>query len=376
MILTPDSNMSLHRKYPQILPNIDVDLSSAKLTLEGYQMLEVEYLTLGLYRPLTGFPDYDDIHAVMENWELASGEFMPMLPLLSVSEQDYQSIPEAGKISLIFEGKIVGELDVTSKFKFDVNEYIQAIYPQVDVNHKGIQHLSRHSSWMISGVPSLYEGSLHFFGGGLRILPHQIREWLSAHSWSASPVFSTTNAPHRAHEYLQRTILEVFGSLVIQPLEVIDGYAKLPFEAVSRSYRYMVNHIYPHDRVLLCSLPSIPRSAGPRSTMLQALIRSNFGFTHQLVGRDHEGYGDFFGLYDSQNIFDLHGHRVDLTPICLEGPFYCTICDGCATEKTCAHPSHRQELSGSLIRDYISRQELPPSYLIRPEIARYLQETS
>ncbi len=85
------------------------------------------------------------------------------------------------------------------------------------------------------------------------------------------------------------------------------------------------------------------RYAGPREGLLHATFRQNYGVNNMLIGRDHAGVGDFYGLFEAQDIFD----RIPVTgdaakdllckPMKIDWTFYCHECDGMASLRTCNH---------------------------------------
>src|SRR5690625_704830 len=138
------------------------------------------------------------------------------------------------------------------------------------------------------------------------------------------------------------------------------------------SYRSVLDNYYPKERSVLSPLRVTYIFAGPRETVLHALIMKNYGCTHALVGRDHAGIGDFYDKYASHSIFD------DFTPEELgidvrlyHEVFYCTRCDSPATTQTCPHDKqYRINMSGTGVRDLLRYGVLPPKEIVRPESAR------
>ena len=111
------------------------------------------------------------------------------------------------------------------------------------------------------------------------------------------------------------------------------------------------------------------RYAGPREAIFHAIIRRNFGCTHFIVGRDHAGVGDFYGKYEAQDLIKTVESELGIAIRYMSGPYYCDICKGIVTEKTCFHldsePSAINEISGTWLRQVLMNELTVDDHLVR-----------
>ena len=334
-------------------------------------LLEIENIANGVYSPLTGFPNINNINSIFENWKLKNGVIFPIPPLCHINKETYNSISEGEIVILNYKNNPVAVIELEEKSKFDKSKYIKNIFRTFDPSHPGVSFIKAANEYIITG--SIHKlGPNNYFYDKDALTPLQVRDVINKKKWQKVIAFSTTNVPHRAHEHLQRIALNVGGGLFIHALNQIGRKPKFTKMQIKESYSALIKNYYPVDKVLFSFLPTIPRSAGPRSSFLQAIIRQNFGCTSQIFGRDHEGFKNTYGEYESQMIFEKFP-VLKLEPLSLKGPFYCEKCMLVVTEDTCNHDSkYKKEISGSLIRKLIEEGKYVSEYLMREEVCRII----
>jgi sulfate adenylyltransferase len=346
------------------------------LNLNFDQYLEVENLATEVFSPLSGFMNEDDFHSCVEKLRLTNGAVFSIPVVLDISSEERDQIKGMKEVPLIHNGERIGSLFPTSVFKMDCEKVVKSVFGTDDQKHPGVKYYFSMKEHLVGGKVELLKkiakpNSKH------ELTPAEARAAFKARGWKRIVGFQTRNAPHRAHEHLQKTALEICDGILIHPLIGKKKAGDFSPAAVIAGYEALIEHYYPQNRAMLATLSTVMRYAGPREAVFHAMIRRNFGCTHFIVGRDHAGVGGFYDKYAGHRLirsFDDLGIEV----LCLRGPYFCSKCDSIATDQTCphgdAHPEYTAEISGTKIRGYLSREMEVDTKLIRPEVVEALRK--
>ena len=369
----------LDREVGERLPEGDV-LTALRAEARTLPHLEVGQrelsdlfmLAAGALSPLDSFMGELDYQSVIETGRLAGGQPFT-IPIVLRAE----SAPSAERIGLFVGDQPVGILDVTSVFQTSPDAEALSIYGTTDLAHPGVRVLQDSGRWALAGtVAALARPSSGF--PEYDLTPVQVRAVRAARGWRTMVGFQTRNPVHRAHEYLQKVALEVVDGLLLHPLVGETKSDDIPASVRMSCYEELLRGYYPADRVLLATNPAWMRYAGPKEAVFHALVRRNYGCTHFIVGRDHAGVGSYYDTYAAHRIFDQYAPgELGIEILRFEHTFYCSICGGMASTRTCPHPaeSHRT-LSGTAVRKLLAEgKDLPPEFT-RPEVARVLLDAA
>ncbi len=357
------------RQRAQKLPAIQVSPMTAS---------DLELIGVGAFSPLTGFMGRADYERVVERMRLTSGLVWTIPVTLSVEADTARSLKEGTEIALKEGDKIIAVLELAEIYPYDKGREAQQVYRTQDTAHPGVARLYRQADYLLGGDIWLIdwpESAQRDFAE-FRHTPAQARRMFAHRGWKRVVGFQTRNPIHRAHEYIQKTALEIVDGLFLHPLVGETKGDDIPADVRMASYQELLRDYYPADRVVLGVYPAAMRYAGPREAIFHALARKNYGCTHFIVGRDHAGVGNYYGTYDAQHIFDEFSMvELGIIPLFFEHTFYCRKCGQIVSSKTCPHdPTEHLVLSGTQVRQMLERGEPLPPEFTRPEVSRVLIE--
>ena len=352
-----------------------VEKAAASIRLTERQQCDLEMIAVGAMSPLEGFVTEANYHSICDSMRLTNGTVWPIPITCGVDDAAADRISVGDRVALNDDqDRLLGHLTVREKYRQDKRKQAVKAYGTEDVAHPGVKVLMEEGDICLAGPIEVVTPRHDPMFCEHRLAPAQTRSEFERRGWQTVVAFQTRNPIHRAHEYLTKCAQEITDGLLIHPLMGATKEDDIPGEVRMQCYRVLIENYYHPDHTMLSIMPAAMRYAGPREAILHAIYRQNYGCSHFIVGRDHAGVGDYYGTYDAQTIFDeLPQGGLKIVPLRFEHAAWSKRAGCMVSGKTFPQIEGDQIfLSGSKVREMLTRGERPPAEFTRPEVADIL----
>ncbi len=383
------------------------ELEAEKKKAEGLTKLNISsrakgdliMMGIGGFSPLDGFMTQADWKGVCDNFLTADGTFWPIPVTLDASADDAAKINVGDEIALFDPEReeFMATMKVTEKFEmteadktFECEKVFmgegtataEEFWKIAKDDHPGVQMVMEQGAFNLAGpVKVLSEAEFPTEYPDVYQRPAESRAIFEERGWTEIAAMQLRNPMHRSHEYLCKIAIEVCDGCFIHSLIGNLKPGDIPADVRVKCIDALVKNNFVEDKVVQGGYPLDMRYAGPREGLLHATFRQNYGCSRMIIGRDHAGVGDFYGMFEAQTIFDKipapaeEGKALLCTPLKIDWTFYCYKCDGMASLRTCPHDKeHRVLLSGTMLRKMLSEGGDLPDHFGRDEVVAILRE--
>jgi sulfate adenylyltransferase len=357
----------------------------------------------GTLSPLTGPMDEETWHYVLDNDAIDFGfrHYAWTAPIsFPVTDEESRRLKIGHSAALVYEGNIVAVVRVSSVFDWDKPKHVEKFYGTSQTNHPGAHMImddprSRLVGGELWALPQQVDAEY----GEFVLSPRQVRTLIAERRWERALAFQTRNPLHRAHEYalvagVERLTREgAFAGVVLNPLIGELKGDDVPARVRMRCYRTLREHQLlgkgDKDEALwqargydltevfeLVGLDIKMLYGGPKEAVMHGIYRQNLGFTDIVIGRKHADapYDDgkpIWGDFDAQEIFNNLKGDLRIRPCNIGFAAYFESIG--RVDLTDSHPDERpMTISGSKVRESLTKGERPDARVLRPEIADIL----
>jgi sulfate adenylyltransferase len=368
----------------------------SKIVLTPRQLCDLELILNGGFSPLTGFLNEDDYKSVVTDLRLTSvtdsngkGLLWPMPITLDVNESTAKLFKIGQRIALIDlrDETPLAILTIESIYKPNKTAEGEHVF-RGDPEHPAIKYLNEVAGeYYIGGSLQGINLPKHYDYVDFRKSPRELRQEFSKLGWDSKNIvaFQTRNPMHRAHRELTiRAAGEIGenGQILIHPVVGLTKPGDIDHHTRVKVYQQILKK-FPDNLATLSLLPLAMRMGGPREALWHALIRTNYGVDHFIVGRDHAGPGSnsagtsFYGPYDAQQLLANYADELTIKVVPFRMVTYLPDEDRYAPIDTIdTEKVKTANISGTELRNRLRTGDEIPAWFSYPEVVKILRESN
>ena len=372
MLIKPHGGQLVHREaVPEAIEGFE---QIPRMSVDLIDLLDAEQIGQGTYSPITGFMSRQTLDSVLSSNRLPSGTVWTMPIILQVTPDRHPELAEGMRVLLTRDdGAPHSLLEISEVYEVDLDDVAQRWFGTSDRAHPGVTRLHERGARFVAGEVTLVNRLTSAYQR-YSLPPMQTRFVFAHKGWTRVLGFHTRNVCHRVHEHIQLEALArsnadgLYISPVIGPKKEGDF---LP-GPIMQSYELLLadDSVYPPGKVVLGSLATFPRYAGPREAVFTALCRKNMGCSHFIIGRDHAGVGAFYPSDGGRRLFDEIGD-IGIVPMFFEAVGYDWYKERYAPLDSgpCV-----ESISGTQLREALCQGDALPEWFIRRPILDMLRD--
>lgn len=366
------------------------------LQVTDRQLCDLELILNGGFSPLTGFLNEDDYNSVVSDLRLTSvknlngkGLLWPMPITLDVGADTAKAYAPGSKIVLqdLRDETPLAILTVESIYQPNKQLEAEKVF-RGDPEHPANRYLAETAGdFYIGGSLQGLNYPKHYDYAEFRKTPTELRKEFEALNWADQNIvaFQTRNPMHRAHRELTiRAANDIgeTGHILIHPVVGMTKPGDIDHHTRVKVYQQILKK-FPEGLATLSLLPLAMRMGGDREALWHALIRTNYGVDHFIVGRDHAGPGknsqgvDFYGPYDAQELLANYEEELPIKIVPFRMVTYLPDEDRYAPIDTIDTSKVKTaNISGTDLRDRLRTGDEIPEWFSYPEVVSILRETN
>jgi sulfate adenylyltransferase len=351
-------------------------LSLASIDLSWAQICQLELLLNGALSPLTGYMGQAEMESVLSAMKLPDGLFWPRPYMLALDAKVAEKLSAGQSVALRdSEGFMPAVLRISEVWQADPDREMSLA---ADFGVPLARAMAEPGQYYVAGrLEGVALPPRHDFLP-LRLTPAQLREQFALRGWCRVMAYQAGQALHRPQaEFLLREAMNSESNLLIHPAAGSDPVMESGHVALVRACQALMPRL-PASTSMLALGPMTPWAAGPRKTLLKAIVARNYGCSRLVIGGEtpvmgqHRRGSDIPNL-DKDAAYALARESLGVTLVPFPRLVYSEARDEWVEESRIAPGDRGQALSGAELTRRLMRGLKVPEWFAYPEVLEELR---